>query len=40
VSWTDPRANEGTDPIQDPDPENLDDVELEDTGELEPQKEE
>ena len=25
MSWTDPRPDEGTDPIQDPDPADLDD---------------
>jgi hypothetical protein len=40
VSWTDPRTDEGADPIQDPDPQDLDDAGLEDTDELEPREEE
>jgi hypothetical protein len=30
MSWSDPRANEGADPIQDPDPTDLDDLEGDD----------
>ena len=40
MSWTDPRPDEGTDPIQDPDPADLDDdSETKDTPEHEQQDE-